>query len=238
MAIITNLQPPAGTPVENDTVISFDVIDPVVAELQIFSWVVFRATGQVELAYDGSNFQPLYSFSTIEGIPGGRRFSLRRVGGWPSQPEVRVDSCACPPEIAPPAPPAPTSLRFDNRASPASVSSSKTFNWTIDTGGMTTPLMQYLRVNILALPSTTADIRAWTDAGLTNLVYEATGRTVGGAVGHRDGTPAALFNSSAIGSGQLTGGLLYVQADLPAFLDSPVTGNLYLVATEAPIFGS
>lgn len=99
MAIITNLQPPAGEPIASDTVLSFDVIDPVIAELRVFVWVVFRETGQVELANDGDNFQPLYSFSQITTIPGGRRYSIRRVGGWPSTPELRVDDCACPPEI-------------------------------------------------------------------------------------------------------------------------------------------
>jgi len=102
MAIITNLQPPAGEPIASDTVLSFDVIDPVIAELRVFVWVVFRETGQVELANDGDNFQPLYSFSQITTIPGGRRYAIRRVGGWPSTPELRVDDCACPPEIGTP----------------------------------------------------------------------------------------------------------------------------------------
>jgi hypothetical protein len=102
MAIITNLQPPAGEPISADTAISFDVIDPVIAELRVFVWAVFQETGQVELANDADNFQPLYSFSTIENIPGGRRYTIQRVGGWPNAPELRVDSCACPPELVPP----------------------------------------------------------------------------------------------------------------------------------------
>ena len=99
MAIITNLQPPAGTPIAADAALRFDVIDPLVDELRVFVWAVFRATGQVELVHDGEFFQPLYSFSTITPTPGGRTFTVRRVGGWPSQPELRVDTCACPPEL-------------------------------------------------------------------------------------------------------------------------------------------
>lgn len=99
MAIITNLQPPAGATVGPSTPLSFDVIDPVISQLRVFVWIVFKATGTVELAYDGNAWQALYGFSTIDSIPGGRRFTVTRVGGWPSAPEVRVDSCACPPEL-------------------------------------------------------------------------------------------------------------------------------------------
>lgn len=101
MALITNLSPPAGTPVAADGVISFDVIDPLIAELRIFIWTVFADTGQVELVRDGDNFQPLYSTSSEASTPGGRTFSIRRVGGWTSQPQLRVTDCACPPEIVP-----------------------------------------------------------------------------------------------------------------------------------------
>jgi len=99
MAIITNLQPPAGTPVAADQPLSVDVIDPVIEELRVFMWVVLEATGAVELVHDGTGFTALYSFSTITPIAGGRQFSILRVGGWPSQPSLRVDTCACSPEV-------------------------------------------------------------------------------------------------------------------------------------------
>lgn len=99
MALITNLQPPAGTAVAASGAVSFDVIDPVVEELKVFVWVVFKATGAVELVYDGAAFQAMYSASQISAVTGGRRFSVRRVGGWPSTPELRVDTCACPPDL-------------------------------------------------------------------------------------------------------------------------------------------
>lgn len=99
MAIITNLQPAPGEAVAPDTALSFDVIDPVVEELRVFVWAVFAATGSSELVYDGDNFQPQYSGAEINPTPGGRTFTIRRVAGWPSAPELRVDTCACPPDL-------------------------------------------------------------------------------------------------------------------------------------------
>jgi len=101
MALFTNLQPAAGSPIAADTVIQFDVIDPLIDQVTVFVWASFAATGVVETVYDGSNFQPLYTASQITTIPGGKRFFLRRSGGWPSTPEIRVDSCACPPTTSP-----------------------------------------------------------------------------------------------------------------------------------------
>ena len=100
MAIITNLSPPAGSPIGVNQAISFDVIDPVIEELRIFVWAVYPATGQAELVYDADNFQALFSFAQITSIPGGRRFTVQRVGGWPNTPELRVDTCACPPDLS------------------------------------------------------------------------------------------------------------------------------------------
>lgn len=101
MALITNLEPPAGRSVAADSTVSFDVIDPVVADLKIFVWAVFREIGSVELVYDGEFFAASYSASAISSTPGGRKFSVRRVGGWlTSTPELRVDTCACPPELS------------------------------------------------------------------------------------------------------------------------------------------
>ena len=99
MALITNLSPPAGTPIAADGLITFDVIDPVIEELRVFVWTVFAATGQVELVFDGDNFQPNYSDSAIASTPGGRTFAIRRVSGWPSQPQLRVADYPSPPDI-------------------------------------------------------------------------------------------------------------------------------------------
>lgn len=99
MSLITNLSPPSGVNVEIDGVVSFDVIDPVIEELRIYVWAVF-ANGSVELVYDTTSFQPTYSTSSVTSTTGGRTFSIRRVGGWTSQPGLRVDTCACPPGLS------------------------------------------------------------------------------------------------------------------------------------------
>ena len=99
MAIITNLQPAPGEAIASDTPITFDVLDPVISTLRVYVWAVFADTGVVELVHDGENFTTQYSFSSITTITGGRRFSIPRVSGWPSAPELRVDTCACPPTL-------------------------------------------------------------------------------------------------------------------------------------------
>lgn len=100
MAIITNLLPPPGEPIGASDPVSFDVIDPEVSELRVFVWAVFAGAANYELVHDGDNFTPTYSFSTITATPGGRTFTIQRVGGWPGAPDLRVDTCACPPTIA------------------------------------------------------------------------------------------------------------------------------------------
>ena len=93
MATIINYQPPAGTPISANTAVSFDVIDASIDSLLIFVWVVF-ADGVVELSYDNAAFQPYYSYAQITSITGGWRFAIQRVGGWPSTPDIRVETRA------------------------------------------------------------------------------------------------------------------------------------------------
>lgn len=100
MAIITNLSPAPGEAIAADQAVSFDVIDPLISELRVYVWAVFADSASYELVYDSENFSPSYSFATITPATGGRTFSIQRVGGWPSAPELRVDTCACPPEVS------------------------------------------------------------------------------------------------------------------------------------------
>ena len=99
MPLVTNIQPPVGDPVSIDGAVNFDVVDPLIGDYKIFVWAVFKDGTPAELVFDSNFIQPVYSFSQISSIPNGRRFSVRRVGGWPSQPELRVDTGYNPPDL-------------------------------------------------------------------------------------------------------------------------------------------
>lgn len=129
MAIITNLQPGLDEEIAPNTPLSFDVLDPVIEQLRVFVWAVYTGTGVVEMVYDGSNFSAQYSFSEINSITGGRRFTVQRVSGWPEVPELRVDSCACPPSIGTSDAAAYT---YDNRSSPIVTASAASGGGTLE----------------------------------------------------------------------------------------------------------
>jgi hypothetical protein len=164
MALFTNLQPAAGEPIAADTTLQFDAIDPLINDIRIFVWVSFAATGQVELAYDSANFQPLYSASQITTIGGGLRFFVRRSGGWPSTPALRVDSSN---DFA------RTKITIDNRGTGAStglIAAAGTGTGTIDVS-TTKGTLGYLNVSADAV--TDGRIKFYADVARTKLIYEA-----------------------------------------------------------------
>ena len=164
MALFTNLQPAAGEPIAADTVLRFDAIDPLINDIKIYVWVYYAATGQVELAYDGDNFQPLYTASTISPIGGGLRFFVRRSGGWPSTPALRVDFSN---DFA------RTKITLDSRGTGAStgvIAASATGTGTVDVSADKGTLA-YLRVTADAV--TSGRIKFYADSGRTKLIYEA-----------------------------------------------------------------
>lgn len=164
MALFTNLQPAAGEPIAADTVLQFDAIDPLINDVRIFVWVSFAATGQVEFAYDADNFQPLYSASTVTPIGGGLRFFIRRSGGWPSTPALRVDSSN---DFA------RTKITIDSRGTGAStgvIAASATGTGTIDVS-TDKGTLGYLSVSADAV--TNGRVKFYADAARTKLIYEA-----------------------------------------------------------------
>jgi hypothetical protein len=164
MALFTNLQPAAGEPIAADTTLQFDAIDPLINDIRIFVWVSFAATGQVELAYDSANFQPLYSASQITTIGGGLRFFVRRSGGWPSTPALRVDSSN---DFA------RTKITIDSRGTGAStglIAAAGTGTGTIDVS-TTKGTLGYLNVSADAV--TDGRIKFYADVARTKLIYEA-----------------------------------------------------------------
>jgi hypothetical protein len=127
-------------------------------------WVSFAATGQVELAYDSANFQPLYSASQITTIGGGLRFFVRRSGGWPSTPALRVDSSN---DFA------RTKITIDSRGTGAStglIAAAGTGTGTIDVS-TTKGTLGYLNVSADAV--TDGRIKFYADVARTKLIYEA-----------------------------------------------------------------
>lgn len=54
-------------------------------------FVLYAATGDYEVAYDGEAFAPRYvAKSTRTNVSGGYRFKLIRTGGWPAHPTFKV----------------------------------------------------------------------------------------------------------------------------------------------------
>ncbi len=69
----------------------FDVTEESDAGIFVaFVWTILESTGDTEVIHDGTNFTARYSFSIRETITGGFRYTVRRVGGWPSNPRIRV----------------------------------------------------------------------------------------------------------------------------------------------------
>jgi hypothetical protein len=92
---VQNFEPPAGTPIQRGTPLTFDVIfsNPMVA---IIVTVVYAETGATEVVYDkngfSSNFKTSGDFigSERQNIAGGWHFIIRRRSGWPLSPSIVV----------------------------------------------------------------------------------------------------------------------------------------------------
>ncbi len=86
---VDNFDPPAGTPISRTRRLGFDVKDNGTLRLTAVL-VEFDGTSLYEVAWDGMAFSPLYADSTRTTVTGGHRYELRRTGGWPVAPTVRV----------------------------------------------------------------------------------------------------------------------------------------------------
>lgn len=87
--VITVISPPEGTPVSPDTVIVVEVADNVQVALSPL-YAEFPGGASAEVVYNGTDLlAPYASFSTVVDIGnGGKRFSLRRSGGWPGDVNI------------------------------------------------------------------------------------------------------------------------------------------------------
>lgn len=85
---VTLVAPLGGELARTDPVV-VDVTDDV-AFAAVFVWVVYP-NGTTDVVYDGTNFTASYvGASKQESITDGYRYTLRRAGGWPYAPTVRV----------------------------------------------------------------------------------------------------------------------------------------------------
>jgi len=91
--VVSNFLPSAGSTIEPDTVLQFDVTEETGAAnlLMLLVMVDYPETGDREVVFDTDEFAPLYeAFSTRTGITNGFQFKLTRSGGWPSDPRLLV----------------------------------------------------------------------------------------------------------------------------------------------------
>lgn len=100
--VITNIDPPLGTLIDKDTIISLDATDDVGFRLlQVLVYypsgktnVVFKATAFVDrefsAGFDPAN--PIPRVAEATPITGGYHLRVRPVGGWPEQPTWDIDA--------------------------------------------------------------------------------------------------------------------------------------------------
>lgn len=91
--VVAGWSPPIGSTIERGQEIAFEVTSAS-GIATVIAWVRFDALRAAELAFDGRVFRGLY-VGTVEEIPDGRRFTLRRSAGWPSPPVVVVHATNC-----------------------------------------------------------------------------------------------------------------------------------------------
>ena len=91
-APVVTLVSPLDGQVEPTTAVVFDVTEESTAGLcDVFVYAVFAASGDVEVIHDGDAFTARYlGQSARPAITGGFRYTVRRTGGWPSNPRIRV----------------------------------------------------------------------------------------------------------------------------------------------------
>ncbi len=88
--VISNLSPPAGSVLEPNDPVSFDVTDDK-GFRRIIVTVTQAGEGVEEVAHDGEDFRGYYqNVSSRTLIDEGWHYAVRRLGGWSSAPTVRV----------------------------------------------------------------------------------------------------------------------------------------------------
>lgn len=87
--VVSNPYPALGTKISADQEIGVDVTDD--GPFRRVLLLVEYSDMPDEVAYDGAVFRPWYSSeSSATGITGGLRFRVKRFGGWPSRPRLKV----------------------------------------------------------------------------------------------------------------------------------------------------
>lgn len=81
--------PSAGDTISHNTPIVVQATDVDANIQQALLLVSFGGSTNAELAWDGNAFTAQYEGSASETIAGGTRFTLRRKGGWKTNPSVR-----------------------------------------------------------------------------------------------------------------------------------------------------
>lgn len=91
LPVVSNLEPPNGTPILPTTPIQFDITDPD-GFLLIIPMISMNPFTLPEPTHNTENFEPLYENggSTRVSIPSGFRYTLRRVGGWYATPKLII----------------------------------------------------------------------------------------------------------------------------------------------------
>lgn len=88
--VIANLSPTPGTVVGPSDPIAFRVTDAAAALGRVFVSAAFAALQVEEVIHDGDDFRGPYTASTRIAVAGGWDFAVRRRGGWPASPSLRV----------------------------------------------------------------------------------------------------------------------------------------------------
>ena len=86
---VSNVQPPAGTPIARNSPLFFDVTDDSGSFRRIIVTADF-SSGAVEVVHDGDGFARGYEAGVRSVIPGGFRYRVQRAGGWPNGPTIRA----------------------------------------------------------------------------------------------------------------------------------------------------
>lgn len=82
--VIANITPAPGSIVPRMTPVDFDVTDNI-GQLGFLLIQVYQ-NGFLETVYKGQGFITPYQTSVRTAIPGGYHFTIRRAGGWKSNP--------------------------------------------------------------------------------------------------------------------------------------------------------
>lgn len=89
--VVSGFSPPPGTTIATGDAIQFDVTDDSGAFSRIFAVARFLGVGTDEVVHDGDAFTARYApQSNRVPIANGFRYTVRRYGGWPDSPQIRV----------------------------------------------------------------------------------------------------------------------------------------------------